>query len=117
MQRASCPAASIIAASFGASSAALGSLAIAAQDRDTVRVPGGLSLGDFKGYEAWDSVAVSQTDAGLKVMTANSAMIAAYKSGVPGRGKAFPDGSTIAKIEWTVKKNTESPSAPMNELH
>jgi hypothetical protein len=36
-------------------------------------------------------------------------MINAYRDGVPGNAKAFPDGSMIAKIEWTQRKNPESP--------
>ena len=36
-------------------------------------------------------------------------MIAAYRAGVPGNGKPFPDGSKIAKIEWKPKKSTEAP--------
>jgi hypothetical protein len=42
-------------------------------------------------------------------MVANPAMIAAYKAGIPGNGKPFPDGATIAKIEWTKKKDHEAP--------
>ena len=45
----------------------------------------------------------------LKVIVANPAMIDAYRAGVPGNGKPFPDGSKIAKIEWTPKKSTEAP--------
>ena len=33
--------------------AVLGGLAIPAQDRDTVNVPGGLAFSEFRGYEAW----------------------------------------------------------------
>jgi cytochrome P460 len=36
-------------------------------------------------------------------------MIDAYRDGVPGNGKLFPDASKIAKIEWSFKKNTVSP--------
>ena len=36
-------------------------------------------------------------------------MIDAYKKGIPGNGKAFPDGSKIAKIEYKFKKSTEAP--------
>jgi Cytochrome P460 len=36
-------------------------------------------------------------------------MIEAYRAGVPGNGKPFPDGSRIAKIEWKPKKSTEAP--------
>ena len=42
-------------------------------------------------------------------MVANPAMIDAYKAGIPGNGKPFPDGSKIAKIEWKPKKSTEAP--------
>jgi len=88
---------------------ALGSLALAEQDRFTLQVPNGLAFAEFRGYENWRDVAVSQTEHGLKVISANDAMIEAYRSGVPGDGKPFPDGSKIAKIEWTFKKNAESP--------
>jgi hypothetical protein len=81
----------------------------AAQDKYTVRVPNGLAFSDFRGYENWQVVAVSQTDNLLKVMVANPTMIAAYRAGVPGNGKPFPDGSKIAKIEWKPKKSTEAP--------
>src|SRR5580704_6742737 len=84
-------------------------LAIAAQDRYTLSVPDGLAFSDFRGYENWQVVAVSQTDNLLKVMVANPTMIDAYRAGVPGNGKPFPDGSKIAKIEWKPKKSTEAP--------
>ena len=35
-------------------------------------------------------------------------MIKAYKAGVPGNGKPFPEGSKIAKLQWTQKKSTEA---------
>jgi len=89
--------------------AALAGIAGAAQDKYTLQVPNGLSFSDFKGYEDWQVVAVSQTEDLLKVMVANPIMIAAYRSGIPGNGKPFPDGSKIAKIEWKPKINTEAP--------
>jgi len=78
----------------------LGSMGLAAQDKYTVQVPNGLSFSEFRGYEDWQVVAVSQTEELLKVMVANPTMIDAYRAGVPGNGKLFPDGSKIAKIEW-----------------
>jgi hypothetical protein len=36
-------------------------------------------------------------------------MIEAYKNGIPGNGKPFPDGSMVVKIEWKKKTNTVSP--------
>ena len=92
-----------------ASVAAVGGMALAAQDRSALKVPNGLPFSDFKGYENWQYVAVSQTEKSVKVIAANPAMMKAYRSGVPGNGKPFPDGSKIAKIEWTAKKSTESP--------
>jgi len=89
--------------------AVLGTVAISAQDKYTLQVPNGLAFSDFRGYEDWQVVAVSQTEALLKVMVANPAMIDAYRAGIPGNGKPFPDGSKIAKIEWKPKKSTEAP--------
>ena len=83
--------------------------AFSPQDKYTLRVPDGLAFSDFRGYEYWQVVAVSQTEDLLKVMVANPTMIDAYRAGVPGNGKPFPDGSKIAKIEWKPKKSTEAP--------
>ena len=88
--------------------AVLGGMAFAAQDRYTLKL-GKLSFGDFRGYENWQDVAVSQTETLLKVIVANDVMMKAYRQGLPADGKLFPDGSKIVKIEWTPKKNTVSP--------
>jgi hypothetical protein len=87
----------------------VGGLALAAQDRYTLKIPDGLAWSEFRGYETWQDVAVSQTETSLKVIAANDAMINAYREGVPGNGKLFPDGSKVTKIEWSFKKNTASP--------
>jgi hypothetical protein len=84
-------------------------LTLAAQDRYTLKIPDGLAFSEFRGYETWQDVAVSQTETSLKVIAANDVMISAYRDGVPGNGKLFPDGSKIAKIEWSFKKNPVSP--------
>jgi len=81
----------------------------AAQDKYTLKAPNGVAFSEFKGYENWAPVSVSQVDGGLKVIAANPAMVAAYKMGIPGNGKPFPDGVQIVKIEWSPKKNTQSP--------
>jgi hypothetical protein len=104
MTRISFPAIAAVVASLG-----LGGIALAAQDRFTLKVPNGLSFSEFRGYEKWQNVAVSQTENGLKVIAANTLMINAYRDGVPGDGKHFPEGSKIVKIEWTSKKNADSP--------
>jgi len=91
--------------------AVLGGGAVIAQqpDKYSAQVPNGLSLSEFRGYEGWEVVSVARTDEVLKVIVANPVMIEAYKSGVPGNGKPFPDGSKIAKIQWIPKKSTEAP--------
>jgi hypothetical protein len=84
-------------------------MALAAQDRYALKVPNGLAFSDFRGYENWEDVAVSQTENGIKVIVANPTMMAAYREGLPADGKHFPDGSKVAKIEWTSKRNAASP--------
>src|SRR5580765_7151593 len=97
----------VVAVAMGAG---IGSRAISAQqDKYALQVPNGLKFSEFRGYENWQVVAVSQTDDLLKVMVANPTMINAYRAGVPGNGQPFPDGSKIAKIEWKPKKSTEAP--------
>ncbi len=88
--------------------ATLGGLAFAAPDRYTLKL-GELAFSDFRGYENWKVVAVSQTETLLKVIVANDVMMDAYKQGLPADGKLFPEGSKIVKIEWTFKKNTVAP--------
>jgi hypothetical protein len=85
----------------------------AQQNRETLKVPGGLAFSDFKGYQDWESVSPSVTDAQnvIRLIVANPVMIAAYREGVPGNGKPFPDGSKIAKIVWERKQLTDAPFA------
>jgi Cytochrome P460 len=91
--------------------AGLGGIALAAQDKYTLKVPNGLSFSDFRGYEGWQVVSIAQTEKVLNAIVANPTMIEAYRAGIPGNGKPFPDGSKIAKIQWNPKKSTEAPFA------
>lgn len=83
-------------------------IALAQQDRYSLKL-GLLSFGDFKGYEDWRVVAVSQTKTQLKVILANDVMMDAYRQGLPATGKLFPEGSKVVKIEWSMKRNTRAP--------
>ena len=78
----------------------LGVRAISAQDagqaKYSVRVPNGLAFSEFRGYEGWQTVAISHNDKLMAVILANPVMIKAYQSGIPGNGKPFPDGSKMA---------------------
>jgi hypothetical protein len=78
-------------------------------DKYSLISPGGIAFSDFRGYEDWAVVSSSRTDDRLKVIVANPTMIKAYKAGIPGNGQPFPDGSMIAKLQWTQKKSTEAP--------
>jgi hypothetical protein len=93
--------------------------AISAQDRYSVKVPNGLAFSEFKGYEGWQTIAVSHNGGLLAVILGNPAMIDAYKAGVPGNGKPFPDGAKMAKIHWNPKTNETYPGQPVvpNTLH
>jgi hypothetical protein len=84
-------------------------VALAAQDRFTLTVPGGLAFAEFRGYDTWQDVAVSETASSVKAILANPIMIKAFQEGIPGNGKPFPEGSKIVKIEWIKKKNPVSP--------
>jgi hypothetical protein len=95
--------------SIAVSFAVLGGVALAAQDRSKLKVPNGLAFSEFKGYEDWQYVAVSQTETSVKIIAANPVMMKAFRQGVPDNHKPFPEGSKIVKIEWLLKKNTESP--------
>jgi hypothetical protein len=46
----------------------------------------------------------------IEVILANPVMIDAYRAGIPGDGKPFPDGSKMAKIHWNAKQSAEAPS-------
>jgi len=91
--------------------AGLAGASLTAQDKNTVKVPGGLGFADFKGYEDWQAVGPSLTDAQhvIRLILANPVMIKAYRDGVPASGKPFPEGSKIAKIEWRPKSITDKP--------
>ena len=92
--------------------AVLGVAALFAQGQDKdkylLKSPSGIAFSDFMGYEDWSVVSSARTDEVLKVIVANPAMIKAYKSGIPGNGQPFPDGSMIVKLQWKPKKSTEA---------
>jgi hypothetical protein len=98
------------AATFALLFLASGGTALSAQDRYTVQVPQGLSFSEFRGYEDWQTIGVSQTDDTIEVILGNPAMIEAYRSGAPGNGKPFPDGGRMAKIHWTKKTSADAPA-------
>jgi hypothetical protein len=93
--------------------AALGGIALAAQDKYALEVPGGLAFSEFRGYDEWQTVAVSQNGSMIETILGNPEMIEAYKAGIPGNGKPFPDGAKMAKIHWHAKKADDEPGEPL----
>ncbi len=85
--------------------------AVFAQDKYTVKVPGGLAFSEFRGYEAWQSISLSRSEKVVAVILGNPAMIDAYRAGIPRNGKPVPDGAKMAKIHWAPKPNEFFPDA------
>ena len=92
-----------IVATAVAALAALVATAVFAQGQDkdkySLKSPGGIAFSDFRGYEDWSVVSSARTTEILKVIVANPTMIKAYKAGVPGNGRPFPEGSRIVKLQ------------------
>ena len=63
--------------------------AISAQDKYTLQVPDGLAFSEFRGYEGWQVVSVSQTEEVIKAIVANPEMIAPI-------GPAFPATASLS---------------------
>src|ERR1700733_8139423 len=93
--------------------------AISAQDRYTLKVPNGLAFSEFKGYELWQVISISHNGALMAVILGNPTMIDAFKAGIPGNGKPFPEGAKMAKIHWNPKTQVTYPGQPLvpNTLH
>src|SRR6201996_9834200 len=87
--------------------------AISAQDKYTLQVPNGLAFSEFRGYEDWAVIAISENGGKIAAILGNPAMIGAYRDGIPGNGKPFPDGAKMAKIHWNPKKQEAYPGEPM----
>src|SRR5215467_4850576 len=79
--------------------------ASSAQDKYSLRVPGGLAFSDFRGYESWQAIAMSRTDKVFAIILGNPVMIKAYQAGIPANGKAVPDGAKMAKVHWSPTPN------------
>jgi Cytochrome P460 len=122
MKSARLPAVVLVVVSLAVSAlAVVGGRVVSAQDagqaKYSVRVPNGLAFSEFRGYEGWQTVSVSQGQR-LAVIVADPVMIKAYQSGIPGNGMPFPDGAKMAKIHWNSKKLETFPTATVpGSLH
>ena len=89
-----------------------GAAVLTGPEKYEAKVPGGLAFSEFRGYESWPAISVSENGGVLAVIVGNPAMIEAYKSGAPANGQAFPDGAKMAKVHWIAKKNEIAPGTP-----
>ena len=85
---------------------------VSAQDKYTLKIPNGLAFSEFRGYESWPVIAISHNGKALAAILGNPVMINAYKAGIPGNGKPFPDGAKMAKVHWNAEVNVGEPGAP-----
>ena len=94
-----------------ASFSVLAGLVLAAEDKYSLKVPGGLAFSEFRGYEGWQSISISRNEKAVAVILGNPAMISAFKAGIPDNGKPVPDGARMAKVHWVPKMNQFFPDA------
>ncbi len=80
--------------------ALVGGVALSAPDKYAAKVPGGLALAEFRGYESWQAISMSRNEKAVAVILGNPAMIEAYRAGIPANGKPVPNGAKMAKIHW-----------------
>jgi hypothetical protein len=85
--------------------AALAGMAVSAQDKYSVKVPGGLAFSEFRGYEDWQAISISRNERVVAMILGNPVMIEAYRSGIPANGKPVPNGAKMAKVHWIPKQN------------
>jgi hypothetical protein len=110
MPRISWPVVSITSFALVLAAVLAASKALSAQDRNTLRVPNGLAFSEFKGFEDWATISVSQSGELIEVILGNPTMMAASRAGLPAAGKKFPDGAKMAKIHWNATKSAEAPA-------
>jgi len=105
MRRQTVMATGIVSAAIFAAGIAL------AQDKYSVKVPGGLAFSEFRGYESWQAISISRTEGAVALIVGNPAMIKAYRAGIPANGNPVPDGAKMAKVHWKPKQNAFFPGA------
>jgi hypothetical protein len=81
--------------------AVFGGRAISAQDKYTVEVPGGLAFSEFRGYEDWSVVAMSENNGAFAVILGNP-------SRSPPLGKACPAMASLSQMVPSWRKSIGS---------
>lgn len=81
-----------------------------APDKNSIKAEGGLGFSEFRGYEGWQVISVSQHDKVIAVVLGNPQMVRAFQAGIPDDGRPFPDGARMAKIHWVAKTSETAPT-------
>jgi hypothetical protein len=87
-------------------------VAVTRIEKYDVKVPGGLAFAEFKGYEDWPVVSLSDNNGRFAIILGNPALIDAFRAGIPANGKPFPDGAKIAKLHYTPQTKQTEPGSP-----
>ena len=80
-----------------------------AQDKYTLKVPGGLAFSEFKGYEGWEVIAFSQYDKLVAVILGNPAMMDAFSAGFRATASRSPMAPRWRRFDWIPTKNASTP--------
>src|ERR1700678_489718 len=83
----------LAAASVSTAAPSQAQAATSTQDKYALKIPNGLAFSEFRGYESWQVISISHNGSTLAAIVGNPVMINAYKAGIPGNGKPFPDGA------------------------
>jgi Cytochrome P460 len=92
-------------------------VALAGEEKWTLKSPTGISFSEFKDYDSWQMIGSSQPDDGsgcgsspdpgcIKSILGNRTLVKAYSQGIPFNGKPVPDGAAFAKVEWAKARET-----------
>ncbi len=86
------------------------SVAQVAHDKYTLKGTGRPRVRGVQGIRKLAGVSLSANDKAVALILGNPAMIAAYRAGIPGNGKPFPDGARLAKIHLIPTKQQYFPA-------
>jgi hypothetical protein len=109
----------LISVGISVALAAMATGAAISQEKYSLKVPDGLAFSEFRGYEGWEVVSISYNGGRMAAILGNPKMIEAFKAGIPGNGKPFPNGAKLAKIHWEPTNKVAFPGSPLvpNTLH
>jgi len=97
--------------------AVFGGRTISAQDKYSLEVPNGLAFSEFRGYEGWPVIAISENGGKIAVIVGNPVMIDAYREGIPGNGKPLSRRRQDGKNPLEPEKTRDVPRSANGARH